>query len=75
MIKITGTNTYIDVEIDEKLVRIQGELVVGGFVCYKDSIKEWIIPFEQSITEEEKEMIIQKVTEKTQGSHMVITFE
>lgn len=75
MIKITGTNTYIDVEIDEKLVRIQGELVVGGFVCYKDSIKEWIIPFEQPVTEEEKEMIIQKVTEKTQGSHMVITFE
>ena len=46
MTKITDTNTYIDVEIDEKLVRIQGELVVGGFVCYKDSIKEWIIPFE-----------------------------
>lgn len=27
MAKITGTNTYIDVEIDERMIRIYGELV------------------------------------------------
>ena len=42
MIKITGTNTYIDVEIDGKTTRIAGEMIVGGFVCYKSSMKIWL---------------------------------
>ena len=37
MTKITGTNTYIDVELDDRTVRILGEMIVGGFVCYKSS--------------------------------------
>lgn len=75
MTKITGTNTYIDVEIDERMIRIYGELVVGGFVCYEKSIREWMVPFEEPVTEAEKQMIIQKVLEKSQGSNMKITFE
>ena len=35
MTKITGTNTYIDVELDGRTARIAGEMIVGGFVCYK----------------------------------------
>ena len=53
MTKITGTNTYIDVELDGRTARIENE----------------------PLTEEDKKEIIQKVTEKTAGSHMVITFE
>ncbi len=73
-IKITGTATYIDVEMDGKSVRIQGELVKGGFICDSDSIKNWTVPNE-IVMEEEKDEIIKRVTEKTKGSHMVITFE
>ena len=73
--KITGTNTYIDVELDGRTVRILGEMIVGGFVCYKSSMKNWLIPENEPLTEGDKKEIIQKVTEKTVGSHMVITFE
>ena len=74
-VKITGTNTYIDVEIDGRTARIAGEMIVGGFVCYKSSMKNWLVPENELLTEEDKKEIIQKVTEKTAGSHMVITFE
>ena len=36
MTKITGTNTYIDVEIDGRTARIAGEMIIGGFVCFND---------------------------------------
>ena len=75
MTKITGTNTYIDVELDDRIVRILGEMIVGGFVCYKSSMKNWLVPESEPLTEEDKKEIIQKVTKKTAGSHMVITFE
>lgn len=36
--KITGTSSYIEVELDGKIVKIEGEILVGGFVAYKDTI-------------------------------------
>ena len=66
---------YIDVELDDRTVRILGEMIVGGFVCYKSSMKNWLVPESEPLTEDDKKEIIQKVTEKTAGSHMVITFE
>ncbi|MCR5290556.1 MAG: hypothetical protein K6E51_11225 [Treponema sp.] len=75
MVKITGTNTYIDVEIDGKTVRIAGEMIMGGFVCYKHSMTHWLIPENEPLTEDDKKHIIDKVTQKTAGSHMVITFD
>ena len=50
-------------------------MIVGGFVCYKSSMKNWLVPENEPLTEDDKNRIIQKVTEKTAGSHMVITFE
>ena len=50
-------------------------MIVGGFVCYKSSMKNWLVPENEPLTEGDKNEIIQKVTEKTVGSHMVITFE
>lgn len=32
--KITGAISYVKVEIE-------GELIIGGFVVYKDTIKNW----------------------------------
>lgn len=75
MIKITGTNTYIDAETNDKPVRISGEMIIGGFVCCKASMKNRLIPGNEPLAEEGKREIIRKVTEKTAGSHMVITFE
>ena len=69
MTKITGTNTYIDVELDGRTARIAGEMIVGGFVCYKSSMKNWLVPENEPLTEDDKKEIIQKVTEKTAGSH------
>lgn len=68
MIKITGTNIYIDVEIDDKTVRISGEMIIGGFVCYIASMKNRLIPENEPLTEEDKREIIRKVNEKTTGS-------
>ena len=75
MIKITGTNTFIDVEIDGRTVRIQGEMGAGTFLCLKDSIQEWLVPAGKKISDDDKKMIIQRVTEKTAGSHLVISFD
>lgn len=75
MIKITGTRSYIDVEVDGKEVRIQGEMIVGGFVAYKKSMVKWSFPKDELIDDETKQYIINKVIEKTKDSHMVIIFE
>lgn len=75
MVKITGANIYIDVEIDGRVARIMGELGVGKFNCLASSMQEWLVPAGQKISEEDKKMIIQRVTEKTAGSHLIISFD
>ena len=65
--KITGTMSYIKVEIEGKIVKIQGEMIVGGFVAFKNTIKNWEPPYDNEI--------IDKVTNETKNSHLVITFE
>ena len=75
MVQIKGTRTYIDVYIEDRVVRIQGELLVGKFAAFRESIQEWTTPAGVKITEEEKQDIIERVTEKTQGSHLVVIFE
>lgn len=74
--KITGTRSYINVELDGKTVKIEGEMLIGGFVAYKDTIKKWEPPYEHiPITVEEKEDIIKRVIDYTKDSHFVVEFE
>ncbi|MEG0268471.1 MAG: Imm74 family immunity protein [Carnobacterium sp.] len=74
--KITGTKSYIRIEIDGKTLKIEGEMIVGGFVAYKNSITNWDSPYEtQIIDEDTKNEIVQKVIETTKDTHMVISFE
>ncbi len=74
--KITGTMSYIKVEIEGKTVKIEGEKVIGGFIAFKNTIKNWEPPYENEIIDEKlKQEIIQKVSDKTKNSHLVITFE
>lgn len=70
-----AVNGFCIEKIDDKTVRISGEMIIGDFVCCKASMKNWLIPENEPLTEDDKKEIIQKVTEKTAGSHMVITFE
>ena len=74
-VKITGTNTFIDVQIKGKTVRIQGELIKGGFICYKSTMTNWLEPDNFPLTEAEKKTIIRIIKEKTAGSHMQILFD
>lgn len=74
--KITGTRSYIKVEIEGKVVEIKGELLVGSFIAYKDTIKNWNPPYEsEEIDDAMKQKIIEMVVNKTKKSHLVITFE
>ncbi|SHJ56452.1 Immunity protein 74 [Clostridium amylolyticum] len=74
--KITGTMSYIKVEIDGKTVKIEGEKVIGGFIAFKNTMKNWEPPYENEVIDEKlKQEIIQKVYDETKNSHLVITFE
>ena len=70
--KITGTNSYIQIETDERVVRFSGERIVGGFIAFKSSaVLVNGMPLDaQAISD-----IIDAVTLKTKSSHMVIVFE
>ena len=74
--KITGTMSYIKVEIDGKVVKIRGEKIIGGFVAYKNAINNWESPYDNEVIDDKmKQEIIDKVIDKTKNSHLVITFE
>lgn len=74
--KITGTRSYIKVTFEGKTVKISGEMIVGGFVADKNSIRNWEPPYnDKSINDTEKQNIIDAVINKTKNSHMIITFE
>ena len=74
--KITGTMSYIKVEIDGKTVKIKGEMIVGGFVAFENTIKNWEPPYYDEVIEDKiKREIIIKVINHTKNSHLVITFE
>ena len=74
--KITGTMSYIKVEIDEKVVKIEGEMIVGGFVAFKNTIRNWEPPYENEVIDDKiKKEIVDKVINETKNSHLVITFE
>ena len=73
---IKGRFDYMDVYFDDGcVVRIDGELVHGGFIAEASSIRQWKEPEGEPVSEEEKSEIMDAVTEKTKDSHMVVMFE
>ena len=63
--KITGTRSYIKVTVEGKTVKISGEMIVGGFVADKNSIRNWEPPYnDKSINDTEKQNIIDAVINK-----------
>lgn len=76
--EITGTRSYMRVHMDDgRIVKIDGELVVGGFAAESQSIKEWEHPAGVPIDEKTKAYIIRKVLEESakDTSYLKITFE
>jgi uncharacterized protein len=74
--KITGTSSYIKVEYDNKTVKIQGEMIVGGFLAYSDSIKNWESPHDNTAIDDlTKNAIIKAVIAETKNSKFIIEFE
>ena len=74
--KITGRRDYMDVHFDDgRVARFIGELIVGGFVAFTSSLREWKEPEGAPITDEEKEEIINAVKERQKESKMKILLE
>ena len=73
--KITGTNSYIKVELDGKIYKIDGEMIVGGFVAYKDTMVLIEKDEEIAVDEESKLEIIQKVSIEAKDPARKIIFE
>lgn len=74
--KITGTRSYIKIEMEGKVLKIAGELTLGGFVADRETIKNWDPPHDgESIDDLLKQKIIDMIVEKSKNSHVVVTFE
>lgn len=66
MIKITGTRSYIKIEIDGKVVKIEAEKIVEGFVNFKNTITNWEPPYENEVIDDKmKKEIVDKVINET----------
>lgn len=75
-VKITGTMSYIKIHIDGKVVKIEGEKVIGGFVAFKNTIKNWKQPYDNEVIDDKlKQEIKYRVINETKNSQLVITLE
>ncbi|OCA85822.1 hypothetical protein A8F94_13195 [Bacillus sp. FJAT-27225] len=73
--KITGTSSYILIEVDNKVIKVQGEMLVNGFAAYADTIKNWEPPHENEVLDSEtKQNIIVEAVEYTKNSQFKIEF-
>jgi len=43
--KITGTSSYVVLDIDGWKIKVEGELVIGGFVAKKESMRKFEHPY------------------------------
>jgi Immunity protein 74 len=74
-VKITGTSSYILIEVDNKVVKVEGELLVNGFAAYTDTLKNWEPPHEKEMIDSDmKQKIIQEALDYTKDSHFKIEF-
>jgi len=75
--KITGTSSFIEVNMENGFIaKIQGEMLVNGFVAYIDTLKYWEYPNNQKIiTKEEKNIIKTGIENKNKQSIFKIFLE
>lgn len=74
--KITGTSSYVKIEYDGKIVKASGEMIVGGFVAFKSSMKAWEEPHQsEEFSSEIRDKIIYDVIEYCKGKDFKVEFE
>ncbi|MCG8711011.1 hypothetical protein JHU04_004349 [Brenneria sp. 4F2] len=74
--KITGTNSYIILDDGGRKIKVEGEMIIGGFIANINSIKNFEPPYEkEELTEETKREHIDKTIKKTADTYMEIKFE
>lgn len=75
--KITGTSSYIRIDdFDGKSMLMEGEMIVTGFVAYKDTMTHWEEPNRHlPVTDEDREKIVQAVVAETKNKGFTIEFE
>ncbi|WP_226537385.1 Imm74 family immunity protein [Fictibacillus halophilus] len=76
--KITGTSSFIIVQINDKTVKIEGEMLVDGFLAYSNTIKKWESPSPYNdliIDDKTKVEIIKAVINRTSNSKFKIVFD
>lgn len=75
--KITGTRSYITVEIDEKKIKIKGELTATPiFYAEVSSITNWEPPHDHiPISESEKNELIKRIVNESKDLNIPIVFD
>lgn len=76
MMKIKGTRSYVLIEYDHRILKIQGELTVTAFFANLNSIDCWKSPFDNiKVTNEEKGLIVKKIqVEQEEDPHKLKIF-
>jgi hypothetical protein len=74
--KITGTSSYIKVEYEGKTLKIKGEMLINGFVAYKDTLTTWEPPNDNVLIDEvTKSKIIMQIIKETKNKKFKVEFE
>jgi hypothetical protein len=74
--KITGTSSCIKVQINDRTVKIEGEMMVGGFLAYSNTIEKWEPPHDCVFIEaKDKSELIEAIINKTKESSFKIDFD
>ena len=72
--KVTGNRDHMDVHFEDgRVARFLGEMIVGGFVAFVDSLETW--DDGTPITVEEKKEILDAVKERQKISKMKVILE
>lgn len=75
-LNITGTSSYIKIEYNNKIVKAQGEMIVGGFIAYKNTMVSWEPPHQnEKFNQEIRDTIINKVINYCKGKEFKVIFE
>lgn len=73
--KVSGTSSHVYLDMDGKIIKAEGEIIVGGFVAYTRTMK-FEPPYEKEpVTEAIRQKYIDEALRETRGSYMKLEFE
>jgi len=73
--KVSGTSSHVYLDMDDRIIKAEGEMIVGGFVAYKSTMK-FEPPYEnEPVSDESRQKYIDEALKKTKDSGMKLEFE